>query len=51
MTDQVKPQASQRLLRTAYLNGPVDIRAALERAAVERFWLEQMAAAEAEEQK
>ena len=41
-------QASHRLLQTAYLNGPVDIRAALRRAAVERYWLERMAAVDGE---
>jgi hypothetical protein len=43
-----RPPATHRLLRTAYLNGPVDIRAALKRAANERYWLTQMAAVDGE---
>jgi hypothetical protein len=43
--------SAHRLLQTDFINRPIDPRPALKRAAVERYWLERMAAAEAEEQK
>jgi hypothetical protein len=43
--------SANRLLQTAFINRPIDLGAALRRAAVERYWLEQMATAEAEEHK
>jgi hypothetical protein len=52
MRDEINPKAlaNRRLLETAFINRPIDIGPALKRAAVERYWLEQMAAAEAEGQ-
>jgi hypothetical protein len=44
-------RSARRLLQTDFINRQIDLRPALKRAAVERYWLEQMAAAEAEEQK
>jgi hypothetical protein len=53
MREKMNPNvpAAQRLLETAFINGPIDPGPALKRAAIERAWLDQMAAAEAEEQK
>jgi hypothetical protein len=34
--------SANRLLQTAFINRPIDLGAALRRAAVERYWLEQM---------
>jgi len=47
----IAERSAQRLLQTVFINRPIDLRPALKRAAVERYWLEQMAVAEAEEQK
>jgi hypothetical protein len=52
MREDINPaRASHRLLRTAFINRPIEIGPALERAAVERYWLERLAATESEEQK
>jgi hypothetical protein len=53
MVQETNPRAraAQRLLKTAFINRPIDIGPALERAAVERYWLERLAATESEEQK
>ena len=52
MTDETKlpGRASHCLLRTEYINRPIDIGPALRRAAVERYWLKQMASADAKVQ-
>jgi hypothetical protein len=43
-------RAAHRLLKTAFLNRPIDVGPARRRASVERYWLEQMASADAKVQ-
>jgi hypothetical protein len=53
MADEIKPQASHRLLETEFLRRPIDIGPAMRRAAIEKYWLEKMStpAGEEEQQK
>jgi hypothetical protein len=49
----IKPEteSAHPLLRTEFINRPVDLGPMVRRAAVERYWLERMAEPDSEEQK